>query len=612
MFMLKKLSGRELAAKAAKSGKSHLKLFDAAWVGGLLEAKLTRVLADKPAREWVQSIVEKEARFFEKLDGADLVDLAGHEESVVEAFARVLERLLREVGEATQAAGEEEGALVLEVAAIELCADPRALVQMIVSRLVPLHFDGGRPNLGAGLAKTVVANLCKASKVTEQQAREKPTTRLKWPKDSDLDASELVRTYLGGTGLEKLLTRRRKVTIPDRIRSEHTLIVGGSGWGKSQLLGHMIASDLDRATNDPVGLVIIDSQGDLCNRVARLKHFTGNDRLLLVDGSDEHAPALSLFDLGVNAKGLSTKEREAQLSAAVELGEHILGSLMGAELSSKQSTVFKFVVELLVGIEHSNLHTLRRLLEEPKDFLGEIEKLAPTAKQFFKQEFLGKGFGTTRKELLRRVYALLANRQLERIFGASANKLDMFDAMNRSRVVVVNTSKEYLKSHSSTFARFIVALCVMAAFRRASIAPEARRQCHLIIDEAADVMDESIGTLLIQARKYKLSLVAAIQACDQLPEKIRALALSNTAIKCAGGVSGKDSRLLAPELRTSPEHILGQTKDKDGAEFATFVRGLTPGCVTWRIPFGTLEGLPTMTDREFESMLARNRAELCA
>ena len=79
----------------------------------------------------------------------------------------------------------------------------------------------------------------------------------------------------------------------------------------------------------------------------------------------------------------------------------------------------------------------------------------------------------------------------------------------------------------------------------------------------------------------------------------------------AGGVSAKDARALAPELRCTPEFILAQAKDGDGTAFAAFARNITPAAVSMRVPFFTMENMAAMSDAKLAELLARNRREVC-
>ena len=69
---------------------------------------------------------------------------------------------------------------------------------------------------------------------------------------------------------------------------------------------------------------------------------------------------------------------------------------------------------------------------------------------------------------------------------------------------------------------------------------------------------------------------------------MRASVAANTSIKLAGGVSDKDARALASDMRTTPDFITGMRKHARSTEFACYVRNYTGNAVRLDIPFGTL------------------------
>jgi hypothetical protein len=192
------------------------------------------------------------------------------------------------------------------------------------------------------------------------------------------------------------------------------------------------------------------------------------------------------------------------------------------------------------------------------------------------------------------------------MFSSPRNRLDMFDAVQTGKVVLVNTSKALLKSDASAlFGRYMIALAIKAAFER--VATHDRRPAFLVIDEAAEYFDENIETLLSQARKFNLGVVIAHQHLDQLSTGLRSSVAANTSIKLAGGVSDKDARALAPDMRTSAEFITSMRKHARSTEFASYVRNYTASAVRLTIPFGTLEAAPKMSSDEHSQLIARNR-----
>ena len=280
---------------------------------------------------------------------------------------------------------------------------------------------------------------------------------------------------------------------------------------------------------------------------------------------------------------------------------------------------FAFVARLLLTIPGATIHTLRELMEDQSQsidkspFRDPIAKLDDTARAFFEGHFFTKAFGDTKRQIARRIYDFIRNRTFERMFSSPVNKLDMFEAMNSGAIVLVNTSKALLKSAASAlFGRTMIALTLRAAFERVAIPPEQRRPAFLIIDEAADYFDSNVDALLTQVRKFKLGLVFAHQYLDQLDGGLRASFAANTAIKFAGGVSDKDARALAPDMRCKAEFIASQRKHEDQTTFAAYIRNLTPTALSLSVPFGTIDRMPQMTPTAQAALRERNRQSYAA
>src|SRR4051794_31668115 len=71
-------------------------------------------------------------------------------------------------------------------------------------------------------------------------------------------------------------------TFPQQARFEHTLVVGGSGHGKTQLLQHLfVQNDLVDALEGRKSVVFIDSQGDMLQKILHLRELAPS----------RHAPA---------------------------------------------------------------------------------------------------------------------------------------------------------------------------------------------------------------------------------------------------------------------------------------------------------------------------------
>ena len=250
------------------------------------------------------------------------------------------------------------------------------------------------------------------------------------------------------------------------------------------------------------------------------------------------------------------------------------------------------------------------------DFAEYVPKLdSPTARTFFETEFNSREFDATKSQVRRRLWGILENKTFEHMFSYPHSKLRLSKEMNAGKVILINTSKDLLKQNGTEiFGRFFVALITQAALERASIPKSERLPTYVYIDEANDYFqggDQNLPVILEQARKYRIAMTLAHQYLDQLDAKLRASFAANTSIKIMGGVSDKDARAFANEMRTSPETISAMRKFDDHAEFAISVKNVTAGAMRLRVPFGHMERMPRMSDAEFAQVRDVQRDRYC-
>lgn len=436
------------------------------------------------------------------------------------------------------------------------------------------------------------------------------SAKLIMPRDLDAAPKEAVRDYLRETPFEQVFEADPPFQLLDGSRFEHHWICAGTGHGKTQTLQFLIANDLPRVARGEASVIVIDSQGDLIRNIAGLSFFAENpDRLVLIDPTDIEWPvALNLFAMGTERlTAYSALDREKLLNSAIELYDYILSALLGAEMTARQGTLFRFAVQLMLIVPDATIHTFRRLMQPggSKEFAPYIDKLQGTAREFFRTQFDAKIFEQTKQQVVARLFTICENRTFERLFSHPKTKLDLFAELNGGKVILINTAKELLKqTGAEVFGRFFIAMIAQAAQERTTI-PEAKRlPTFVYIDETQDYVDEKIGTILEQARKFKIGMVLAHQYIGQLSARLQDSFAANTSIKFAGGVSADDARKFARMLRCEPSFIEGQGK----GHFAAFVRNYTQRAVSLRIPFGFMEELPKAPAAEQEAQRAEMRS----
>lgn len=453
------------------------------------------------------------------------------------------------------------------------------------------------------LTDTLGRNLCE---ISGNIVGENPRKPWKHAHESDLPLLELNQKYLGGTPFEELLQSPVPLKLTHEDRFSHMHVVGGSGAGKTTLLEHLILHDLE--SDDPPSLVVVDSQGDLIRKIAKLDGIA--DRLILIDPKDiNHPPALNIFD--VNRSRTATYDeatREQVTAGVIQTFDYLFAGLLGADLTAKQGVFFKFVARLMLSLPESlgrnaTILDMMHLMEDAKPYKKAIDALPPIPRSFFEKDFNLPVFRQTKEQIRYRLQAIIENPTMARLFTAPETKVDLFNEMNQGSVILVDTAKDFLKGASANYGRIFISLVLQAVLERAAIPEHERKPVFLIVDEAASYFDSNIDDLLTEARKYKCGIVLAHQYLDQTSYSLRASLAANTSIKFAAGVSNSDARAMSADMRTTPEFILDQPR----LHFAAHIRNVTPQAVSIPVVPGRLAKQPQLSDRSFEEFRQRNR-----
>jgi uncharacterized protein DUF87 len=506
-----------------------------------------------------------------------------------------------------------------ETLLVDLLDDPAQIVDHLF--LLPYNDDAFRLNVFNKLRTLCASNILVASGfLPTDDIRAVQRKLVRAPDHKNATGAELARLYLNASPLKGLLDIPVPFHIPEELRFEHCHIVGGTGHGKTQLMQKMIHADLVASQEDGRSVIVIDSQGDLINKLVRLELFSPHvrdslaDRLVVIDPADVEFPAaLNLFDAHLDrVRDYSAADQERVLNGVIELYELFFGSFLGAELTQKQGVIFKYLARLMLAIPDATIHTLMRIMEDGKPYKQYMDQLDGSAQYFFETEFFHPSFAATKKQVLRRLWGVLSTPAFERMFTQPKNKLDLFEAMNEGKIILVNTAKDLLKREGSQLlGRFFIAMITQAALERSTIPERRRTAAFVYVDEAQEYFDDSIETILNQARKYHVGLTLAHQTLDQLSPKLRSAILTNTSMKCVGGVSAKDASALSGELRTTSAFIEGMKRRGPRSEFAVWVKHLTGQAIRLSVPLGFLERQPTLDAEDYEALVAANRTRYC-
>jgi hypothetical protein len=395
------------------------------------------------------------------------------------------------------------------------------------------------------------------------------------------DGDDIIDAYLRGTPLALMgeMLHDDTVSIPDGLRTTHQIIVGGSGHGKTQCLQEMIVKDLE---DDNACVIVMDSQGEM---LEKLLHVVSWDRCMYLDGGNLHQPlGLGAFEIGSTLK----IEDEPKLRTAVALYEHMFSS-RETKLTTKQSTLYRYLSRFLMVIPGANFDTALTLLEHGHEGYAEhISQLDTTSQTFIqsnldnpKAKGASQAYKQTRQEVAQRIYTLLESRAISQMFNAPVSKVDIGQAIKDNRVILINTAQSVLGDEgASLFGRYCLAQIAMEVLSRQ---PTTKR-VYFYIDEAQEYLsgDPVIHRLFEQGRKRGLCMVCAFHRLGQVPD-LEDMLKTLTSIKLVGGVSASDAAKLAKELDTDTETIRAQPE----LSFWAWFRGRGNG--VYRVTAGLLE-----------------------
>jgi hypothetical protein len=212
-------------------------------------------------------------------------------------------------------------------------------------------------------------------------------------------------------------------------------ILAPSGGGKTTLIEQLILADLSKP--DPPAIIVIDPKGFMVERISKLALFVPGEplyeRLVIIDANDP-LPALNLFQQ-------PDKGTENQVISNFAY----IFSQAKSPLTAKMAPVFGFAVRLMFAVPNANIFTLMDLFDDsPKErkFQRYIDRLSDEgARRFFANDFYASNYVETRQQIKARLYEIISRPEIIRMFNAPVCKLDMFDAIQKRKIVLVNTGR---------------------------------------------------------------------------------------------------------------------------------------------------------------------------
>jgi hypothetical protein len=335
------------------------------------------------------------------------------------------------------------------------------------------------------------------------------------------------------------------VSILKDDRRRHFYIVGQTGTGKSVLLQEMIRQDMEKGE----GVALIDPHGDLAERVLGLVPPSRIEDVIYFDPGDVERP------LGLNMLEYDPKFPESKTFVVNEMLE-IFEKLYNLKAMGFGGPVFEQYMRNSLLLVMEDPESGNTLIEVPrvlsdKNFrkykLSKCKNIV--VKNFWELEAEKAGGEAALANMVpyitSKMNIFIANDLVRPIIAQQTSSFNFREIMDQGKILIINLSKGRLGDiNCYLLGMIIVGKILIAAFSRADIPEEKRRDFYLYIDEFHNVTTKTIAAALAEARKYRLNLILSHQFIGQLDEETRKAIFGNIGSILAFRVGPDDAKYL--------------------------------------------------------------------
>ena len=323
--------------------------------------------------------------------------------------------------------------------------------------------------------------------------------------------------------------------LHENDRHEHTLIVGGTGSGKSELLKLLVHHSVKHPELGAV--LVLDPHAKLAPEIARWREFAGKgaERLVYLDATardemDGLTPALNPLVCG----SASSDER---FSLALQLADalaYLAGE--GEGQTSYMRRVATFGIRVLLDKPNSTLlDLLNSLARKDGAPIAALGKKHPDelVRQHYENQFFGESYKSAKSGLGARLEGALLLPIFRRMMLAP-DPLDFQGAIEAGKIIAVNCASAG-EAATVALGRFLIAQVAALGNRRAQNPTLKKAPLHVIVDEATKFMSPPVFQILKEMRKQNIWITMVQQDLgDGVPREMRSVLKTNTTLKMFG------------------------------------------------------------------------------
>jgi len=349
------------------------------------------------------------------------------------------------------------------------------------------------------------------------------------------------------------------MNIPDSARSQHVYIAGKTRHGKSTLIHAMAYQDIKRGS----GVCVIDPKGDL---VSSLINWIPEKRV----------PDTILLDF-VTPVPLDFMSYKTDDEKEVLVGDLIYILDRFTQHAPRMTAILRDLTYTLLDAGNCTFLDIYRFLvdgDRRRDILKRVKDADLRRRwndRFPTQDSL--------EPILSRMTTFVRTPSLRAIFGATSPKLNIEEAMNSRKVILVNLGG--LSESKILYGSLLVSKIQQAAFRRHAIREQNRVPFLLYVDEFQNFKTSSFDQILSVAGGFKLCLTLAHQFVDQIDEQTRHAILGNVSTFFLFRLHDNSARYFKGEIPSlAKEKVWKRSPESGEMEWMDRPRSFDPSQLT--------------------------------
>ncbi len=368
----------------------------------------------------------------------------------------------------------------------------------------------------------------------------------------------------------------KKACILENDRLRHLYMIGQTGTGKSALMQEMVKQDMQMGN----GVALIDPHGDLAEKAMALVPQLRAEDVIYFNPSDMELP------IGLNMLEFDPKYPESKTFVVNELLE-IFEKLYALKEHGFGGPMFEQYMRnsiLLIMEDPESGNTLVEISKVLADANFRKYKLSKcknmVVKNFWELEAEKAGGEAALANMVpyitSKMNVFIANDMVRPIISQQKSAFNFRDIIDNNKILIVNLAKGKLgDTNSFLLGMIIVGKLLMAAFSRADIAEEQRKNFFLYIDEFQNVTTKTISSVLAEARKYRLAMIFGHQFIGQLDEETKKSIFGNVGSMLAFRVGPDDAKYLSTQFSPVFDENDLVNLDNFNAAFRLLINGQT-------------------------------------